>query len=190
MTFDYKRRVLGYADQISVQPGDQIGFKISLEDHERFDFSAVRVVCGVETPAGAPYKEIPIETDADGNHAGRFQRIDAGSYAVVPKAPALDRLTSFTFQAYVMPTLPGDGRQALMSRGSGPKKPGFAVILDGDGALSLMVGDGEELATVSTGVPMLPWKWPGRSAGTTMADHAWRVCSTGVSIHRVWPQRS
>ena len=159
MTFDYKRRVLGYADRISVQPGDRIGFKISLEEHEAFDFKAVRVVCGVETPAGAPYREVEIETDADGSHAGRFQRIDAGSYAVVPGAPALDRLSSFTFQAYVMPTLPGDGRQALISRGSGPRKPGFAVILDGAGALALMVGNGEDLVTVSTGVPMLPWKW-------------------------------
>ncbi len=159
MTLDYKRRVLGYADRISVRPGDAVGFKVSLEDHDRFDFKVVRIVCGVETTSGAPFKEVEVETDADGSHEGRFQRIDAGSYAVIPKAPVLDRLSSFTFQAYVMPTLPGDGRQALMSRGSGPKNPGFAVILDGDGALALMVGNGEDLVTVSTGVPMLPWKW-------------------------------
>ena len=157
--FDYKRRVLAYADRISVRPGDTVAFKVSLEDHARFDFKVVRVVNGVETPTGASYREVEIESDADGSHAGAFQRIDAGSYAVVPGSPALDRLSSFTFQCYLMPTLPGEGRQVICSRGSGPRRPGFAVILDDKGALALMVGNGEELVTVSTGVPMLPWKW-------------------------------
>ena len=157
--FDYKRRVLAYADRISVRPGDTVAFKVSLEDHARFDFKVVRVVNGVETPTGAPYKEVEVETSADGSYPGGFQRIDAGSYAVVPGPPALDRLSSFTFQCYLMPTLPGDGRQVICSRGSGPKRPGFAVILDEKGALALMVGNGETLVTVSTGVAMLPWKW-------------------------------
>ena len=159
MAFDYRRRILGYADRISVRPGHDIAFKIGLEGHERFDFKVVRVVCGVETPQGAPYREVEIETAADGSHPGRVQRIDAGSYGVVPKAPVLDRLSSFTFQAFVMPTLPGDGRQALFGRGSGPGRPGFSAILDEDGALALMVSDGGKPVTVSTGAPMLAWKW-------------------------------
>ena len=131
----------------------------SAEDLESYDFNVVRLVNGVSAPGSTPYKEIPVETEANGTYPGRFQPVHAGSYAVVPKAPVLDRLSSFTLQAYVMPTLPGDGRQTIMSRGSGPKRPGFALILDDDGALALMVGNGEQLVTVTTGVPMLAWEW-------------------------------
>ncbi|MEM7124405.1 MAG: N,N-dimethylformamidase beta subunit family domain-containing protein, partial [Pseudomonadota bacterium] len=156
---DYTRRLLGYADRVSLRPGDTVDFKISAEDLESYDFDVVRLVNGVMAPGSTPFKEIPVETEANGTYPGRFQSVHAGSYAVVPKAPALDRLSSFTLQAYIMPTLPGDGRQTIMSRGSGPKRPGFALILDDDGALALMVGNGEELVTVTTGVPMLAWEW-------------------------------
>ena len=79
MTFDYRRRLLGYADRVRVRPGDAIDFKISLEDHETFEFRTVRIVCGVETPEGAPYREVAVDTPADGRHDGSYQRIDAGS---------------------------------------------------------------------------------------------------------------
>jgi len=156
---DYQRRLLGYADRISLRPGQTVAFKISAEDLDSYDFDVVRLVNGVDAPAGAPYKEIPVKTPADGTYPGRFQPVHVGSYAVVPKAPALDRLSSFTLQAYVMPTLPGSGRQTIMSRGSGPKRPGFALILDDDGALALMIGNGADLVTISTGVAMLRWQW-------------------------------
>ncbi|MBM3561296.1 MAG: hypothetical protein FJX53_15760, partial [Alphaproteobacteria bacterium] len=143
--FDYRRRVLAYADRISIRPGDEVAFKVSVEDHARFDFRVVRLVNGVVAPTGSPYREVEVETAADGSYPGRVQRIDIGSYAVVPKAPALDRLSSFTFQCHLMPTLPGDSRQVICSRGSGPRRPGFAVILDDTGALALMVGSGTEL---------------------------------------------
>ncbi len=159
MTFDYRRRILGYADRVRVRPGDTIDFKISLENHETFEFRTVRIVCGVESPEGAPYREVAVDTAANGLHGGSYQRIDAGSYAVIPAAPVLDRLSAFTFQTFIMPTLPGDGRQVIISRGSGPGRPGFAVILDSAGALALMVGDGQDLITVSTGKPLQPWKW-------------------------------
>ncbi len=159
MTFDYRRRILGYPDRVRARPGETIDFKISLEDHETFEFRTVRIVCGVETPEGAPYREVEVQTPANGLHEGSCQRIDAGSYAIIPSAPILDQLSTFTFQAFIMPTLPGEERQAIISRGSGSGKPGFAVILDSAGALSLMVSDGRDLVTVSTGRPLQPWKW-------------------------------
>ena len=177
MAFDYRRRILGYADRIVARPGDELGFKIGLEGHEHFDFKVVRVVCGVETPQGAPYREVEIETAADGRHPGRFQRIDAGSYGVVPGAPVLDRLSSFTFQAYVMPTLPGDGEQALFGRGAGPNRPGFAAVIDADGALALTMSDGGKPVTVSTGVPLAAWKW-------TFVSASYDAATGGVALRQ------
>ena len=173
---DYKRRLLGYADRISLRPGDTVGFKISAEDLENYDFDVVRLVNGVITPTGAPYQEIAITTSADGTYPGRFQPVHAGSYAVVPKAPAFDRLSSFTLQAYVMPTLPGVGRQTIMSRGSGPKRPGFALLLDENGALALMVGNGDELVTISTGVAILRWQWAFVAATYDAGNRAISCC--------------
>ena len=182
MTFDYRRRILGYADRVRARPGDTIDFKISLEDHQTFEFRTVRIVCAVATPEGAPYREVAVETPANGRHNGSFQRVDAGSYAVIPAAPVLDRLQDFTFQAFIMPTLPGDGRQVIISRGSGPARPGFAVILDSAGALALMVGNGGDLVTVSTGRPLQPWKWAFVAARYNATDGAVTV-SQNPLIH-------
>lgn len=170
MTLDYRRRILGYPDRVRARPGETIDFKISLEDHDTFEFRTVRIVCGVETPEGAPYREVAVDTPANGLHDASYQRIDAGSYAIIPSAPILDRLSTFSFQAFIMPTLPGDGRQAIISRGSGPGRPGFAVILDSTGALALMVGDGHNLVTVSTGKPLQPWKWVSVAASYDAAN--------------------
>ena len=49
---------------------------------------------------------------------GRKQKIHAGSYVVVPDAPALRGTTSFTVQAFVWPTTPAKGNQGIVAKWS------------------------------------------------------------------------
>src|SRR5690606_32525650 len=96
-------KIVGYPDRYSVAPGEDIAFKISLEEGEQFEARLVRVVNGDCNPAGPGLKFPHVPTRIDGNHAGKPQRIDAGSYMIAEGVPAVASGT-FTFLAFVWPT--------------------------------------------------------------------------------------
>ncbi|MGD8351111.1 MAG: N,N-dimethylformamidase, partial [Gammaproteobacteria bacterium] len=88
------------------------------------------------------------------------QAVDAGSYAVVPPAGAFDTLDSFTLMAWVYPTTPAKGRQALLAQWRDDPAAGFALMLDEAGALALRIGDGQGTITeVGTGEPLAARRW-------------------------------
>src|ERR1700743_3889994 len=91
-------KILGYPDRYSVAPGETIAFKVSLEEGTHFDARVERVVHGDANPAGPGTKFRPAPAAPDGRHAGKPQRIDAGSYMIVDQAPALAE-KAFTFFA-------------------------------------------------------------------------------------------
>src|SRR5262249_6124093 len=62
-------------------------------------------------------------------------------------------------QAYVWPTTPRKGRQALLGTWSETTRTGFGLGLDAAGALALRLGDGTRVDEVSTGVALLERKW-------------------------------
>ena len=103
-------KITGYPDRYTVAPGEPIAFKISVEEGDRFDARLVRVVHGDCNPEGPGLKFRHVPTSLDGRHAGRPQRIDAGSYMVAEAMPPLAE-TAFTFFAMIWPTLPGQPDQ-------------------------------------------------------------------------------
>src|SRR4051812_1457815 len=82
-------KILGYPDRTTVAPGEEIAFKISLEEGTQFDARLDRVIHGDANPAGPGLKFRHIPTVIDGHHAGKRQKIDAGSYMIVEQAPAI-----------------------------------------------------------------------------------------------------
>ncbi len=151
--------IVGYSDRIYCRPGDTVSFKVSCESVAGYDAEIVRLVCGDDNPKGPGVKEVAFKTAIDGHYAGRKQKIHAGSYVVVPDAPALRRVESFTVQAFVWPTTPGKGKQGILAKGS-PEAGGFALIVDDQGSTSLQIGDGAGgVETVSVGRPMLERHW-------------------------------
>lgn len=139
------RAVLGYADRFSVEAGAAIAFKVSAEAPYRATIERLR--CGDE--AGIGLKTTPVEASVNREYPGRRQRVACGSYVEVDKADAF-ALESFTLLAYVWPTTPALGRRQVLMAG-----PGHALALDGQGALSLQVGQ----ASVSAGRPVLERHW-------------------------------
>jgi N,N-dimethylformamidase len=153
--------VLGYADRLSVAPGEAMTFRVSvLGGARRYRAALVRLICGDTGPKGPGLKEEHVPTDLDGEHEGFEQVTDSGSYAIVDLPPDLRALESFTLEARLLPTRPGKGMQVVLGTWDEAAGAGFALVLDETGALALLRGDGSggrEL--VSTGRPLRAGRW-------------------------------
>ena len=71
----------------------------------------VRLRCADHTGVGL--KQTTVETSSNGAYAARFQPVYAGSYIEVGATAAFTP-PHVTLQAYVWPTTPKKGRQALL----------------------------------------------------------------------------
>ena len=155
--------LIGYADHITVRPGETIQFMVSSDTGAGYEAEIVRLICGDVNPQGPGYKEERVKTSVSGRYRGRRQEISAGSHVVVPGSPAL---TSLSVAAMIWPTLPGDGvPQSLLANFSDEERRGFVLRLDEAGAVALSVGDGRRVETVSTALPVRAreWAWVGAS---------------------------
>lgn len=155
-----EKTLTGYADPLSVAPGETVRFMVSCYAPGPYRVQIVRLVCGDARPSGAGFRELEIETPVTGELPGREQRIRPGSHAIVPERPALRDLASFTAHVFAFPTTPGRGRQGLLGTWSEPERSGFGLLLDDDGALALVLGDGRgRVRRATTGAPLEPRRW-------------------------------
>jgi N,N-dimethylformamidase len=150
-------KILGYPDRLSVAPGEEIAFKVSLEEGTHFDARLVRVIHGDANPDGPGLKFRHIATPIDGRHPGKVQRIDAGSYMIVEQAPAI-AAKAFTFFAMIWPTLPERKDQTLLAQWDAKTGRGFRIAVD-EGRLSVTLGDGKGIARLDSGKAMLVRQW-------------------------------
>ncbi|MDA4113103.1 MAG: LamG domain-containing protein [Thaumarchaeota archaeon] len=130
-------RIVGYADRLSVEPGQKIRFMVScLEPSYRAD--VVRLIHGDENPAGPGFKSRMVG-NVSRSLQGRAQTFRKGSYIRVKNRPSLRDLSSFTLQAWIRPTTPGRGSQSIVSQGE--NGTGFTLVIGKDGRLELQVRD-------------------------------------------------
>ncbi len=151
-------KITAYSDQISVLPGENVNFMVNCE-LPSYDAEIVRIICEDAHPLGPGSKLEKIETPVNGAYKGRPQKILAGSYGVVPHSSVFAGLKNFTVQAWISPTTPQKGLQAIIAKWDEPAKSGFALTVDPTGALGLLLGDGVKSELLTTGFPMLPWEW-------------------------------
>ena len=95
--------IVGYADRMSVAPGETIRFMVSSE-LPTYRAEIVRLIHGDANPNGPGIKEALVETPVNGDYAGRRQELPLGSYVTVPDAEPLRLGGSFTITAWVAPT--------------------------------------------------------------------------------------
>ena len=128
--------------------------------HPAYRADIVRLVHGDPNPAGPGFKEEVIPTPVNGEYAGREQATRAGSYALVPDAPALRPMAGFTLQAWIWPTTPRKGPQGIITKWSESLRAGYALLVDESGGLGLWLGDGcGAVERIGTGVPMHASRW-------------------------------
>ena len=155
-----RKTITGYCDPISARPGQALDFKVCCYQDGGYEADLVRVIGGDDTPGGIGVIEEAVAAPFAGSHGGRFQAIHTGSYGIVDDLGDLAGLQSFTLQAMIQPTLPGQQRRVVMGRWRSGEEAGFALLLDEDGALALAIGeDGGRQAFLTTGVPMRRGQW-------------------------------
>src|SRR5262249_40651178 len=121
------KTLAGYADRISLAPGDTVAFKVSCEDGApEYRVRLVPLICTDDHPGGPGLVERPVPSEIDRTYKARRQVIRPGSYVLVPVRPSIDRLQAFTVQAMIWPTLPGQGRQTLLGTWLESDRLGFA----------------------------------------------------------------
>ncbi|HSE94391.1 MAG TPA: LamG domain-containing protein [Methylomirabilota bacterium] len=152
--------LLAYSDEVSVAPGERIGFKVSAHDVARYRADIVRLFAPETGPDAPGFREEVVPTPVSGEYPGRVQELHAGSYATIPFTLPFAVLRSFTLQAFVWPTRLAAGAQALLGTWSETAAAGFGLGLDTDGALELRVGNGGgDVTRISTGVPLTERRW-------------------------------
>jgi N,N-dimethylformamidase len=152
-------KILGYCDRLSVAPGETVRFMVSCTGGKRYRAEIVRIIHGDANPAGPGLKLDKVETPISGEYPAREQKIDAGSYVLVPDHERLRALASFTVIATIWPTTPASHRQGLLAKWSAATGAGFALEIV-DGELALTLGDGRGgRATVKSGRELLKRRW-------------------------------
>lgn len=153
-------QIMGYCDPWSARPGDVVRVMVSCIDADAYDAEIVRLSQPDAGPQATPFRPQTVAAPCNGRHAGRRQRIPVGSLAVVPAHPSFAGLESFTLQAFVWPTTPEKGAQALLGTWCAASETGFGIGLDEQGCAEVRVGAGKgRVAVLGSGVPMSTRRW-------------------------------
>jgi N,N-dimethylformamidase len=183
-------RVMGYCDRWSVAPGDTVRFMVSCLDTDRYDVAIVRLKQPDAGPLATPFAPEPIDAPCNGTRPGRSQAIPAGSLAVVPAHPALAPGDGVTLAAYVYPTTPAKGHQALLGTWCEATQTGYGLEIDDAGALAVRVGAGAGQVTVlSSGVPLSRRRWYRVAAALDAARGTATLWQEPLDDHDVTPER-
>jgi N,N-dimethylformamidase len=169
-----KMGISGYADRMSVQPGETIRFMVSSESPQ-YRADIVRLIHGDPNPKGPGIKEVVIDTSVNREYPGTPQPLPLGSYAVVPDNAALQLSGSFTLTAWIAPTSQRQGSESdalrpsaklatptiegLITKWSEAEQTGYGLMVDDQGRLALwLAGPDKQVERVNTGVPLRRWQ--------------------------------
>lgn len=151
-------KIVGYSDELSVRPGQDVRFSVSC-DAESYRADLVRLVHGDTNPDGPGFKVHEV-AGLDVERPGRVQTARSGSYGVVEGRPELCPDGPFTVQVLIAPTVPGRGTQCLLSAWDGRDSSGWAVVLNAKAEVELRLGDGTgAVQAVASGRPVLAGTW-------------------------------
>ncbi|MSZ57233.1 MAG: LamG domain-containing protein, partial [Actinobacteria bacterium] len=152
--------ITGYTDKVSVAPGAEISFHISVENADSAHVEIVRLIHGDEHPDGPGFIEEVIASSVAGDHPVKKQFVDVGNAVVVDDPADYLALTGpLTIHAYIFPTTPNKGRQVLLGRFSLTESAGYALGINGEGRLTFWVGDGSDTDEITSQVPLMHHTW-------------------------------
>lgn len=169
----YPRTIIGYCWPQTVRPGQSLDVMISTHRKGSYLADLVRIICGDNMSDPTMYKEEELTAPFSGMHPGRHQPIYIGSYVEISPNEALDRVESFTVQAKFYPTLlpgqektipgtsekPTAGEQYLISRWDNQQKRGWGLLIDDQGKLAFILGDGEQIHRTTLSKPLMIKQW-------------------------------
>ena len=154
-------KLFGYANKISVRPGDAIQFHVNADGTYTAEAQLVRFIHGDEHPDGPGFIEEEIDCAANGSWKVEKQYTQVGSFleaADPERRLALDG--SLTLFAFIHPLWPQVGsRQCLIGRWDNDKNYGFCLGINKSGRLEFWVGQGDEVDYLQSEVPLQAHTW-------------------------------
>jgi N,N-dimethylformamidase len=156
-----EQKIFGYADRISVKPGETIAFHVNADGADTAVAQLVRLIHGDEHPDGPGFVEREIAHPINGPWPVRKQFTQMGSYLRV--ADPERRLAiegALTVFGFIHPTIPKKGkRQCILGRWDARTNEGYCLGIDGRGNLEFWVGDGREIDYVTAELPLVRKVW-------------------------------
>ena len=117
----------GYADRLSVRPGETIRFHLANATGAEVEAKLVRVVCADANPAGPGILVEPVASPPAAVAAAGEERVPRGSYVRIEDARRCFGAGGFSITCLVHPTRLAGARQAIVSR-TGTRHAGASDI--------------------------------------------------------------
>jgi N,N-dimethylformamidase len=156
-----QQKIFGYANRISVRPGDEIAFHVNCDGATEANAQLVRLIHGDSHKDGPGPIEREVDSPANGTWAVKKQFTQLGSYLEVDDPQQRLAVTgAFSLMAFIWPTLPKKGnRQTILGRWDTLRNSGYALGINPSGHLEFWVGDGKEVDYVTAEIPLLERVW-------------------------------
>ncbi len=177
-------KIVGYADRLSVAPGEQIRFMVSCYGLNTYEARVEKLIHGDENPQGPGFKSQPVAAPINGTYTGREQASFSGSYMHVPPSQVLDGLSSFTLSTFIWPTTPRKGKQALLGQWHEGDKRGYHLLIDPQGCLSFAVADGTHEVELHLDQPLRPKAWYFIGASYHASDKSMVLFQSAIDRYR------
>ncbi|MDQ0396134.1 N,N-dimethylformamidase beta subunit family domain-containing protein [Labrys monachus] len=156
-----EQKLFGYANKITVKPGETITLHVNADGADFADAHLVRLVHGDGHKDGPGFVEREISHPDNGRWAVKKQFTQLGNFlSVDDPRQTLKMEGSLTMFAYVWPTMPKKGkRQTIMGRWDTLTNEGFALGINPQGYLEFWVGDGKNVDYVTAELPLIKMVW-------------------------------
>nr|WP_309502777.1 N,N-dimethylformamidase beta subunit family domain-containing protein [uncultured Roseovarius sp.] len=149
--------VIGYADPMVTHSQETVAFKLSADRPVRASIEIVRFLCADPLPTGPGVEYELIETIAQDRLLDRYQKVPAGSYAILPYKSSEPR---FTIGLLVWPTLIGKQEQTILSRWDSTAEQGICLTITAEGELALTVsGAGGQSQSIACDMKLEDRRW-------------------------------
>ena len=155
-----KTRITAYTDRLSVKAGDTLAVMASADGTDTMRAALVRLIHGDENPAGPGFVEQAVSSDIERDWPVGKQYVQKGNFLRVTDPEAmLATKDAVTLHAFIYPTLPTDGRQAILGRWSINGITGYALGINASGRLEFWTGDGVAADAIEAEVPLIAKVW-------------------------------
>jgi N,N-dimethylformamidase len=156
-----QQKIFGYANRISVRPGEDISFHVNCDGGSEAEAQLVRLIHGDTDQAGPGHVEVEVDSSVNGRWAVKKQFTQLGSFLKVADPEGKLAISgSFSLMAFIWPTMPHRGsRQTILGRWDTLRNKGYALGINPAGHLEFWVGDGTEVDYVTAELPLLPKVW-------------------------------
>ena len=113
---NFSKKIVGYSDQISLKPSEKITFMVSCEPQIKIIYSKiVKLIHGDCNPSGPGYKDEELKSYGKKKHKAIHQKINSGSYILIPLIKKITLSKDFTFISFIFPTLDNNSKQSIIA---------------------------------------------------------------------------